>query len=152
MSYNYLAGGIDRYLNEAEALDKFTAEAKEKMKTFEGRAFVKTSKDVGSEDMGSYYSEGHLHWYALDQNGNGVTLSNYAYPFDGMDEKDIGPDEHIHEVKSWIVQQVDKHTHEFDLRKAAQEELGRKIIEDPMTLEDVNQDNIDPNPLENLEK
>lgn len=149
MSYNYLQSGVDRYLNEQEALGKFTAEARQKMKTLQGRIFVKTSYDMGGGNTD------HNHWYALDQNGNGVTLSQWAWPFDAMDENDIGPDDHIHKVKNWIVGQDDGHDHHFDFRKNQQEELGRKVIEDPMSAEDVNPNNVTPDllePKENLEK
>ena len=108
-----------------------------KMTATNGKVFVRTSDD-----------DGHNHWYDVDHQGNGTTLSEWAWPYDGIvKDDDLGPQDHIHKVENWIVLSEAGHGHKFNMRGMQEADRGRKVIEDPLLDEDVNPDNVDKDAL-----
>lgn len=135
--YNYFEETIKRFMLETKIKE---AKAEVIEETPKGKRYISTT-----------YVTDHHHWYAIDQDGSGFTLGRWAYPYDGLDGDDVGANDHRHEVKNWIILTAKGHDHNLPFRVAQQDKLGDKIIEDPMTMDEVNKDNVDDNLLDTIE-
>lgn len=116
-------------INISKAIDKYLDKDKPKKAVAFGEfpdggkisgPFVITPdgrKFINSTSNGS----GHAHYYAIDQDGNGVTLESGG---------------HTHEVRDWAIYSAAGHDHRFQLRSIQQDQNGDLPITDPLLKKD----------------
>ena len=113
---------MNQYLDEKKAKAFFNT--RDILKTKNGDIFIKSSASD---------KDNHTHWYAIDQDGNGLTLTEWDSPY--FQGEALEHETHTHEVKNWLISASKGHDHYFDFRNMQQQRIGDEVIEDPRNAE-----------------